>query len=266
MFPYKEGRIGYQVHVMGGEQLKNFARALQSALIRTEHKEICHWLLTDAPALDKTSRDTIPMAVKELVRAEKASAGVTWLQMNSDSGIAQREFYPIHTVTKRGFRREVIGRLADYLASDALRVHAESDIYWDEIVRIEYAGEKQTYDLTIDGTHNFIANDILVHNSHAADYAVITVQTAYLKAHYPLEYMAALLHVERDNTEKVAYYITEARRMGIEVLSPDVNASKLDFTVEQLPADAPLPAGRDSRIGYSFPVPQGRRSATGLWR
>ncbi len=154
--------------------------------------------------------------------------------------------------------------MADYLASDALRVHAESDIYWDEIVSIEYAGEKQTYDLTIDGTHNFIANDILVHNSHAADYAVITVQTAYLKAHYPLEYMAALLHVERDNTEKVAYYITESRRMGIEVLSPDVNASKLDFTVEQLPADAPPPAGRDSRIGYSFPVPQGAAIRYGL--
>ena len=91
MFPYKEGRVGYQVHIMGGEQLKNFAHALQSELIRTEHREICHWLLTDAPALDKTSRDTIPMAVKELVRTEKASAGVTWLQMNSDSGIAQHE-------------------------------------------------------------------------------------------------------------------------------------------------------------------------------
>ena len=54
----------------------------------------------------------------------------------------------------------MISRLADYLASDALRVHADSDIYWDEIVSIEYAGEKQTYDLTIDGTHNFIANEI----------------------------------------------------------------------------------------------------------
>ncbi len=100
--------------------------------------------------------------------------------------------------------------------------------------------------------------------SHAADYAVITVQTAYLKAKYPLEYMAAMLHVERDNSEKVAFYITEARRMGIEVLSPDVNASALDFTVEQLPADAPPPAGRDLRIGFSFPVPAGAAIRYGL--
>ena len=100
--------------------------------------------------------------------------------------------------------------------------------------------------------------------AHAADYAVITVQTAYLKANYPLEYMAALLHVERDNTEKVAYYITEARRMGIEVLPPDVNASALDFTVERLPADAPPPAGRDLRIGYTFPVGPGSAIRYGL--
>ncbi|MCS6845140.1 MAG: DNA polymerase III subunit alpha [Caldilineales bacterium] len=100
--------------------------------------------------------------------------------------------------------------------------------------------------------------------AHAADYAVITVQTAYLKAHYPLEYMAALLHVERNNPEKVAFYITEARRMGIEVLPPDVNASGLDFTLETLPADAPPPAGRDPRIGYPFPVPRGAAIRYGL--
>ncbi|HHS97502.1 MAG TPA: DNA polymerase III subunit alpha, partial [Chloroflexi bacterium] len=68
--------------------------------------------------------------------------------------------------------------------------------------------------------------------SHAADYAVLTCQTAYLKAHYPVEYMAALLTVERHNTEKVGALITECRRMGIEVLPPDVNRSMLEFTIE----------------------------------
>jgi DNA polymerase III subunit alpha len=98
--------------------------------------------------------------------------------------------------------------------------------------------------------------------SHAADYAVVTVQTAYLKAHYPLEYMAALLYVERDNPEKVAYYITEARRMGIEVLPPDVNASGFNFTVEQSANDGP--ATRDLHIGYPFPVPPGAAIRYGL--
>lgn len=68
--------------------------------------------------------------------------------------------------------------------------------------------------------------------AHAADYAVLTCQTAYLKAHYPLEYMTALLNVERNNTDKLGLFVVECRRMGIEVLPPDVNASQLEFTIE----------------------------------
>ncbi len=69
--------------------------------------------------------------------------------------------------------------------------------------------------------------------SHAADYAVLTCQTAYLKARYPVEYMTALLTVERNNTDKVSRFIDECRRMGIEVLPPDVNISGLGFTIEE---------------------------------
>jgi DNA polymerase-3 subunit alpha len=68
--------------------------------------------------------------------------------------------------------------------------------------------------------------------SHAADYGVIAVQTAYLKAHYPAEYMTALLSVWKNETSKVALYVAEARNIGIEVLPPDVNTSGYDFTIE----------------------------------
>jgi DNA polymerase-3 subunit alpha len=68
--------------------------------------------------------------------------------------------------------------------------------------------------------------------AHAADYAVITVQTAFLKAHYPVEYTTALLTVEQGNVEKVGLLIAEARRLGIEVLPPNVNYSGIDFTIE----------------------------------
>ena len=73
--------------------------------------------------------------------------------------------------------------------------------------------------------------------AHAADYAIITVQTAYLKAHYPVEYMTALLTVEQSNTDKVGLLIAEARRMGIEVLPPNVNHSGLDFIIEDEPEE-----------------------------
>ncbi len=68
--------------------------------------------------------------------------------------------------------------------------------------------------------------------AHAADYAIITCQTAYLKAHYPIEYMTALLSVERNNADKVGFLVTECRRMEIPVLPPEVNHSELDFSIE----------------------------------
>jgi len=66
--------------------------------------------------------------------------------------------------------------------------------------------------------------------SHSAAYALVSYQTAYLKANYPVEYMAALLTSVRDNTDKVAVYVEESRRMGIEVLPPDVDESRESFT------------------------------------
>ena len=67
--------------------------------------------------------------------------------------------------------------------------------------------------------------------SHSAAYALIAYQTAYLKAHYPVEFMAALLTEDMDNTDKIVKNIAECREMGIEVLPPDINASDLSFRV-----------------------------------
>ncbi|MFD3006582.1 DNA polymerase III subunit alpha [Thermus tengchongensis] len=67
--------------------------------------------------------------------------------------------------------------------------------------------------------------------SHAAAYSLLSYQTAYVKAHYPVEFMAALLTVERHDSDKVAEYIRDARAMGIAVLPPDINRSGFDFKV-----------------------------------
>ncbi len=68
--------------------------------------------------------------------------------------------------------------------------------------------------------------------SHSTAYGAVTYQTAYLKAHYPVAYMAALLTVNAGVTEKVQRYIANCQAMGIEVLAPDVNRSGIDFTPE----------------------------------
>ena len=80
--------------------------------------------------------------------------------------------------------------------------------------------------------------DLIVHfagygfnKSHSTAYAVVSWQTAWLKAHYPVEFMAALLTSIMGNKDKVAQYINECRRMNVEILPPDVNESYRDFTV-----------------------------------
>jgi DNA polymerase-3 subunit alpha len=68
--------------------------------------------------------------------------------------------------------------------------------------------------------------------SHAAAYALIAYRTAFLKANYPVEFMAGLMSLDRANTDKLSAFFQEIRRMKIEVRPPDVNASHADFTVE----------------------------------
>ena len=68
--------------------------------------------------------------------------------------------------------------------------------------------------------------------SHSAAYALVAYRTAWLKAHYPVHFMASLLTTEKGNTDKLVQYVNECREMGIQVLPPDVNRSGLDFVVE----------------------------------
>ncbi len=70
--------------------------------------------------------------------------------------------------------------------------------------------------------------------SHAADYGVIAVETAYLKVNYTAEYMAALMSASAGQTEKVAWYVADARTLGVPVLPPEVNTSSWDFAIEDI--------------------------------
>jgi DNA polymerase III subunit alpha len=67
--------------------------------------------------------------------------------------------------------------------------------------------------------------------SHSAAYALIAYQTAYLKAHYPAEFMACLISLEATHPEKMVFYLQEARQMSLEILPPNINSSEIDFSV-----------------------------------
>jgi DNA polymerase III subunit alpha len=69
--------------------------------------------------------------------------------------------------------------------------------------------------------------------SHSAAYAMIAYQTAYLKANYPAEFMAGLISLEATNTEKMVFYLSEARSMNLPIMPPDINKSQVDFTVHK---------------------------------
>ena len=153
-----------------------------------------------------------------------------------------------------------------------------SNILWDQIKSIESNGIEMVYDISMCKNHNFIINDVIVHNcmgkkkpeemakqrgifnegalkngyslelathlfdlmekfaeygfnkSHSAAYAVITYQTAFLKAHYPIEFMAATLMSEEHDTEKINILIEDCKFNNIKVNNPDINDSEIHFT------------------------------------
>lgn len=90
--------------------------------------------------------------------------------------------------------------------------------------------------------------------SHAACYAVVAYQTAYLKVHFPVQYMAWLISSVTDKTSKVAEYILAAREMGINILPVDVNNSVADFSVE----------GKEIRFGFNAVKSMGRPTITAI--
>jgi len=127
--------------------------------------------------------------------------------------------------SKQGYRRWTIARLSEYFQSQELRRLAESDLYWDRILAIEEMGVRETYDLSVEDDHNFVANDLVVHNSHAASFALLAYASTYLKAHHPAAFYAALLNNQPMGFYHPATIVGDAARHGQTIRPADVNHS-----------------------------------------
>ena len=110
--------------------------------------------------------------------------------------------------------------------------------------------------------------DYSFNKSHAACYALISYRTAWLKANYPAEYMAALISSVMDTKDKVPFFVAQAEEMGIEILPPDVNESDHEFIV----VDGNIRFGLDAVKGVGHAAveaikarPRGRRPVHSLW-
>jgi DNA polymerase III subunit alpha len=239
-FRYRGGlKTGYQVHITSNEHYARFDQLIARHFVTDRRRNAAKALVLSAPEAGP-SKDVIPVAIRGRVRELKAESGLAWKEVEAGCGVSIRDFHPVgSSAEKVGFTRTHLSAVADYFDDPELKKHANSDILWDRIKSIEYVGEKRTFDLEVPVHHNFVANDIIVHNSHAAAYSLISYHTAWLKAHYPAEYMAALLSSVIDHTDDVVTYIAECRDLHrsvtklegpIEVLPPDVNQSGWKFT------------------------------------
>jgi replicative DNA helicase len=110
----------------------------------------------------QTNADLVPVAVWK--RIEQAKGAMSWTELARRAGIADSNIH----VHRRALSRDRLTRFAMVLGDPQLAALAGSDVYWDRIESITPLGEKQVYDLTIPGTHNFIANDVCVHNTSFA--------------------------------------------------------------------------------------------------
>ncbi len=155
---------------------------------------------------------------------------------------------PYVVVTPEDFRFKVERHLAT--------AHVENG---DPIVAIEFAGERMTYDVEMDpdGPLNYVANGIVSHNSHAACYALISYRTAWLKANYPAEYMAALISSVMSTKDKVPFFVARCEELGIAILPPDVNASDHEFVV----AEGSIRFGLDAVKGVGYAAVEAIKSA-----
>lgn len=99
-----------------------------------------------------------------------------------------------------------------------------------KIFNAKSLGIKETYNIEMKSDyHNYLIGNVVSKNSHAISYAILAYTTAYLKTHYPLQYMTSLLNANSDNLDKLNLYIDECYRLGINMASPDINKSMYSF-------------------------------------
>ncbi|HEX2076048.1 MAG TPA: replicative DNA helicase [Longimicrobium sp.] len=151
------GRPAWQIDVTDARSIRTFAREIgifgkEAAVARAEQA-------VEAKRY-QTNRDLVPRQVWD--RIAEAKGGESWASLARRAGIAG--WTNVH-VGRRALSRDHLGVLARALGDAGLCALAESDVYWDEVVSIEPLGPKQVYDLTIPGTHNFVSNDVCVHNT-----------------------------------------------------------------------------------------------------
>jgi len=205
-------RPNYQVHITGMEHQTQFLQ--QVGCYGSRGHIIPDLLISLAAIRPNPNTDIIPKeAWKSVVEVGKNLMGSSWRAISA--GLEMQ--YCGSTLFKAGISRERMGRLAQLLDFDPIARLAESDIFWDEIASITPVGEEDVYDATIPMTHNFVANDIIVHNSIEQDADIVSFI-------YRPEYYQILEDETGQSLKGIAEFIIAKHRNGA------LETVKLKFT------------------------------------
>jgi replicative DNA helicase len=164
-----KGRDQYHVKISGRSQLLRFGSLVGAA---GQYKTTCleEVLASLECRTENTNRDVIPKEVWDLyVRPAMSHNGITQRELQRDIDLSCCG----HTLYKQNLGRERALRVARAARSEELELLAGSDVYWDRIVSIVRDGIEEVFDLTVPGPHNFIANDLFVHNSIEQDADIV---------------------------------------------------------------------------------------------
>ena len=135
-------------------------------------------------------------------------------------------------LTRDGWRPLAALRTGDHVAAARALPRSGCALDWDRVAAVGSVGLHETYDLQIDGDHNFLANDLVVHNSHASSFALLAYASAFLKVHHPAAFFAAILNNQPMGFYHPATLVKDAQRHGTRVLPVDVTVSDWLCTIE----------------------------------
>ena len=218
---WSQARLAAAANLVARSALKPKRRTLPWG---AQHTQIATWIAVRLPQeLFSLGESDVECFVKELRRRCGTHLLTRSFELARD---VQRLLLGI------GMTVPVTAQAGLYRVALAGKCTARSNVAWDEIASIVPAGHMDTFDLTVAGDHNFLANGLVVHNSHSAAYSLLAYQTAYLKANYTAEFMASAMSNVANDSKKFAVTLDEARRLRLNMIPPSINHSQHDFAVE----------------------------------
>jgi replicative DNA helicase len=188
------GKVAREVLITGQDDLRTFCRKVAVCGKTAAMARLVTGVLQ---ATASTNVDTLPPEVCERVLAAKGDR--PWADVSAAAGHPRNHNWHVGT---GGVSRTQLSVLAAAIESEELQTLAVSDVWWDEVVSIEPAGEEETYDIEVPDDHNFVANDVIVHNS-----ALVTNIAENVALHKDLRRPVALFSLEMSEAELAQRFI-----------------------------------------------------------